>query len=68
METTENEGTRNVSGGEFECLADAPVVAYIAPGRLALRRKAAMWVARAIAVARRKELRRRSKEQRHGNH
>ena len=68
METTENEETRNVSGVEFECLADGPVVAYVAAGRLALRRKGAMWVARAIAVARQKELRRRSKEQRHGNH
>ena len=67
METTENEGSRN-SGVEFEYLADGPVVAYVSPGRLALRRKGAMWVARAIAVARRKELRRRSKEQRHGNH
>ena len=53
---------------EFERLTDGPLLAYVTPGRFALRRKRAMWVARAMAVARRKMLRRRIKEQRHGNH
>ncbi|MBI3919551.1 MAG: hypothetical protein HY322_21390 [Betaproteobacteria bacterium] len=53
---------------EYERLTDGPLLAYVTSGRIALRRKRAMWVARAIAVARRKELRRRSKEQQHGNH
>ena len=46
-------------GVTFEHFDDGPVLAYIRPGRAALRRKRAMWVARAIATSKRWELRRR---------
>jgi hypothetical protein len=46
-------------GVTFEHFDDGPVLAYIRPGRVALRRKRAMWVARAVAASKRWELRRR---------
>ena len=54
-------GQRNeeLFGVTFEHFNDGPVLAYIRPGRVALRRKRAMWVARAIAASKRWELRRR---------
>ena len=54
-------GQRNeeLFGVTFEHFDEGPVLAYIRPGRVALRRKRAMWVARAIAVSKRWELRRR---------
>jgi len=63
-----DEKTRKLFGVEFERLTEGPVVAYVTPGRLTLRRKRALWVARAIAVSHRREVRRRAKEQQHGNH
>ena len=63
-----NGKTKSLLNVEFERLTDGPLLTYVTPGRFALRRKGAMWVARAMAVAHRKALRRRSKEQRHGNH
>jgi hypothetical protein len=54
-------GQRNeeLFGVTFEHFGEGPVLAYIRPGRVALRRKRAMWVARAIAASKRWELRRR---------
>ena len=54
-------GQRNeeLFGVTFEHFDEGPVLAYIRPGRVALRRKRAMWVARAIAASKRWELRRR---------
>jgi hypothetical protein len=54
-------GQRNeeLFGVTFEHFDGGPVLAYIRPGRIALRRKRAMWVARAIAASKRWELRRR---------
>ena len=55
-------GQRNeqqLFGVTFEHFDEGPVLAYIRPGRIALRRKRAMWVARAIAASKRWELRRR---------
>ena len=53
-------GQRNeqLFGVTFEHFDEGPVLAYIRPGRAALRRKRAMWVARAIAASKRWELRR----------
>lgn len=53
---------------DFERLPDGPVLAYITPGRIALRRKRALWVARCFAAARRRQFRRQLKEQQHGKH
>ena len=54
-------GQRNeqLFGVTFEHFGEGPVLAYIRPGRVALRRKRALWVARAIAASKRWELRRR---------
>lgn len=54
-------GQRNeeLFGVTFEHFDEGPVLAYIRPGRVSLRRKRAMWVARAIAASKRWELRRR---------
>ena len=54
-------GQRNeqLFGVTFEHFDEGPMLAYVRPGRLALRRKRAMWVARAIAASKRWELRRR---------
>ena len=63
-----NEETQDLFDVEFERLTDGPRLAYVTPGRIALRRKRAMWVARLMCVARRRELRRHMKEQQHGKH
>jgi hypothetical protein len=61
-----NGNERNLFNVRFEALSGGPLIAYVRPGRLALRRKRAIWIARAIAVARRRELRKQMKEKQHG--
>jgi hypothetical protein len=56
----------NLLNVEFQRLTDGPLLAYVSSGHIAVRRKRALWVARAMAAAHRRALRRRMKEQRHG--
>jgi hypothetical protein len=53
---------RSLLNGEYAKAAKRPVV-HEEPAWLVLRRKRAMWVARAISAGRRRELRRRLKEE-----